>query len=80
MHESVHDVARRIFCANVCMRLSDIGTVRALVGKVTKHLAFESLDLYKVPMIPLAISGVHFSSGWTVIIILIEDDDSGGCA
>ena len=35
-HESVHVVVGRFFGADVCMRLNDLGPVRALVVKVNK--------------------------------------------
>ena len=79
-HESVHVVVGHFFSANVCMRLANLGPVRALVGKVTKLLEFEALDLSKVHRLPLAIIGVHFAAGWTVVIILSEDDGTGGGA
>ena len=69
-HESVHVAAGRFFGADVCMRLADIYPVRGLVGKMTEIFSFESLDLDKVPRLPLAIVGMHFSTGQTVVIIL----------
>ena len=51
-----------------------------LLKKMTKLLAFGALDLTKVPRPPLAIVGMNFDAGRTVIIILIEDNGNGGCA
>ena len=61
------------------MRLADLGLVRALVGKMTKLLTFEALDLAKVPRLPLAVVGVHFATVQTVSIVLSKDDSAGGC-
>ena len=78
-HETVHVVVRRFFGDNVCMCLADRGPVRTLVGKVTEILAFESLDLAKVPRLPLAIVGMYFAAGWTIVIILSKDNGTGEC-
>ena len=61
------------------MRLANLGTVRELVGKVAKIFAFESLDLAKVPRLPLAIISMHFTAGRVVVIILRKDDSPRGC-
>ena len=50
------------------MRLADLGSVMALVGKLSKVLSFEAIDIAKVPRIPLAIFGVRFAAGWDVVI------------
>ena len=52
------------------MRLVYLDLVRTLVGQVSKLLLFESLDIAKVPSIPLDIFGVRFSASWVVVIIL----------
>ena len=61
------------------MRLIDIGPLRALVGEITKLLAFESLGLAKVPRLPLVIVGIRFAAAWVLVIILSKDDGSGEC-
>ena len=60
------------------MRIADLGPVRALVGKVAKFMAPESLDLAEVPRLLLAIIGVCLAIVQVVIIILREDNGAGG--
>ena len=62
------------------MRLSDLVPIRAIFGKMTKLLAFELLELSKVPRLPLGIVGVHFAAGRTIVVIMGKDDVAGGCA
>ena len=76
--ESVHVALGRFFGANVFMRIANFGPIKELVGKMTELLAFEALDLVKILRIPLAIVGMHFTAGRIVVIILSEDDGSGG--
>ena len=64
----------------VCVRLTDLGPVRALVGEVTEVLVFEALNLAVVSRLPLAINGLRFAAGWSVVIILSKDDGAWGCA
>ena len=43
---------------------------------MTELLAFEALDLDKIPRPPLAIVGVHLATSKTVAIILSKEDDA----
>ena len=74
VHEFIYIIVGRFLGADVCIHLADIGTVRELIGKVTKLLAFESLDLAKVPRLLLSIVGVCFATGWSVVIFLCNMD------
>ena len=55
------------------------GPVRELVGKVAKFLAPEALDLDEVPRIPMVIICVCFAIDQVVVVILSENDGTGGC-
>ena len=46
---------------------------------MAKLLAFEALDISKVPRLPLPIIGVSFAAVRVVVIILHEDDVARGC-
>ena len=78
-HESVHVVVGSFFGADVCMHIADLVPVRALVGKVTKLLELEALELAKVSKFSLAIVGMRFAAGSTIVIILRKDDGTRGC-
>ena len=62
------------------MRLTGLGPIRALVGEVAELVAFEALELAKVPRLHLDIFGINFAAGRIVVIIVREDDGAGGCA
>ena len=61
------------------MCLSDLGPIRALVGKMAKFLASEALELAEVSRLPMAIIGVCFAIGRVVVFFMREDDGAGGC-
>ena len=77
---SAHVAVRRFFGDNVFMCLADLGPCRGLVGEVPGILKFEALDLSKVPMLALAIVGVHFAASRAIVIILSKDNGTGKCA
>ena len=78
-HESIHVVVGHFLGVDVCMRLANLGPVRALFGAVAELLVFEALELAKVPRLPLNIIGVCFAVVRVIIIILHEDDVARGC-
>ena len=62
------------------MHLADLGSVRSLVGKVTKLLGFKSLELTKIPGHPMAIVRVNVFAGLAISINLSKYNRAGVCA
>ena len=52
------------------MCIAGLGPIRALVGKVAKLMAPESLDLAEFPRLPISIIGVRLAVGQVVVNIL----------